>query len=653
MKEKNKRFFSLRWRLISMVGAIIVVMLTIMATTYIVMMSKTFTESAKNYIEAKLLSAAKEIEGWFAAKIPLLDAAEGAISLYSLTDKQLYQKYITTMALYTNAEARSIYLGPKKGPKEGGIFYSSDGWVPGADYDWTKRPWFLTAHSAQGISFTAPYIDAIQGDLIISIARPTSKKEVIPGIIALDLGISVVQQVIQRLKITPSSEVYLVDEQGRYLTHEDTNRILKDVIWESQEFSPFSSLKATNSFALALKNNWFVAILPFRFYNVQWKMIVRGKAEDILAPLYSSLKVILSLAVIMLILVIASLFVSGRWLSPLMKIRLLAEDIARGKFVTPDIAYTYQDEIATLLSSFSNIVSSLKAKEGFLLALKEGDFTREIPISSNEDTVGLALKTMTERLSELIRAVKESIHQTMISVEQLKKATQHLSQGSTEQAAAVEEITSSVKEIQSQAKQNLAYATESIEIMKHLLSVVEENRIQLNQLSQAMKKNTEASEQIKAVVKTIDDIAFQINLLALNANVEAARAGKYGKGFAVVADEVRNLAVKSAQAAKDTAHIVEETVQNLLTSDNVLKQTLTKFDQIEKRSQEMSGKMLEIGKLSQAQSLGLDQISQGLTQISAAVQSAAASAEETASAANELAGQTQSLQNMVQVFKTK
>jgi len=111
--------------------------------------------------------------------------------------------------------------------------------------------------------------------------------------------------------------------------------------------------------------------------------------------------------------------------------------------------------------------------------------------------------------------------------------------------------------------------------------------------------------------------------------------------------------VKSAQAARDTATIVEETVHNLLASDNVLKESTAKFDQIVQRSQDMSSMMQEIGKLSQAQSVGLDQISQGLSQISVAVQSVAASAEETASAASELAGQTQSLRQMVEVFKTK
>ncbi|MFN3660098.1 MAG: methyl-accepting chemotaxis protein, partial [Brevinematales bacterium] len=571
MKKRQTHFFSLRWRVIGMVGSIIILMISIMTISYITIMKHVFTTSASQYIEAKLTSTIKEIEGWFASKIPILEATETALTLHSPNDKQIYRKYISTMALYTNTEIRSIYLGPQQGPAEGGIFYSSDGWIPPASYDWTKRPWFISAQSLNGLIFTQPYIDATQGDLIVSIAKPTKKKNVILGIISLDVSIMTVQNLVKQLKVTPTAEVYLVDEKGLYLIHQDTNRILKESIWNSPEFQHFSSLATNNSFGFMVKNTWYGAVLPLKLYNVNWKIVVRGNTSDIFSPLYQALYAFLLLASIMLILVIGALFISGKWLSPLMKLRILAEDIAKGKVVTPDIAYKYQDEIAALVFSFDNIVSSLKIKESFILALKEGDFTKEPPIASSDDTVGLALNTMTERLSELIRVVKESIQQTMISVEQLKKATQHLSQGSTEQAAAVEEIASSVKEIQTQAKQNLAHATESIDIMKQLLTVVEENRLQLNQLSTAMKRNTEASEQIKAVVKTIDDIAFQINLLALNANVEAARAGKYGKGFAVVADEVRNLAVKSAQAAKDTAQIIEETVQNLLNSDVVLK----------------------------------------------------------------------------------
>jgi len=652
MEEKKHRS-SIASRLIVAIGSTITVLLLIMAGVYLFLMTGTFTQFARESIEAHMATAITEVQGWFTTQIPLLDGTEKALSLYSPGDKDLRTKYITTMALYTNAEARSIYIGPKKGPREGGVFYSSDGWIPDADYDWTTRPWFTLAQATGSLIVTAPYIDAIQGDLVISMARPTMTKNVIPGVIAVDMGITTVQNVIARLSVTPTARVYLVDEKGLFITHENTNFILTTNIWQTEEFRDFASLGQSQKFTLITRGAWYAAIYPFRLFNTKWKLVVRGRASDIFGPLYTALGTMLGLGVVMILVVVGILILSGRWLSPLATISQLGEEIARGKFVTPHITHKYQDEIGMLITSFSGIVQSLKIKEQFLLALQEGDFTQDVPIASNEDTVGLALKSMTERLSELIRTIKESVNQTMTSVEQLKKASQHLSQGSTEQAAAVEEITSSVKEIQSQARQNLSLATESIEVMTQLLRIVEDNQNQLNHLRDTMQKNTEASEQIKAVVKTIDDIAFQINLLALNANVEAARAGKYGKGFAVVADEVRNLAVKSAQAAKDTAQIVDQTVTNLLKSDEMLKQTFDKFALITSQSEHMNQKMKEIGELSQAQSLGLDQISQGLGQISVAVQAAAASAEETASAASELAGQTQELQRMIQFFKTR
>ena len=653
MAEGKKWRVSLKWRLILLVGGIIVPMVMIMAGVYVVQMSKAFTKNAEAYIESRLSLVSEEIRGWFESKIPLLDAAEGALSLIDLSDKKLYEKYIPTLALYTNAEVRGIYIGSKLSPREGGRFYSSDAWVPPADYDWTKRPWFQAAVQSGGIAFTSPYIDAIRGDLVLSIGRPVKRKGVVAGVIALDLGITTVQTLVQRLTVTPSAKVFLLDDKGIYLTHQDTNKVLKMTLWDEKEMSDFKGVAGSNSFVFVIKGKKYMAMMPLRLYNVTWKVVAYGNAMDILGAFYSSLAWNLAISGVMFVLVVIALVVAGSWLSPLTLMRELSQQIARGKLVLPHITYRHDDEISALIEAFGEIVASLRQKEVFLLAVKEGDFTKPVPIASKDDTVGFALERMTEQLSELIRTVKESIHQTMISVEQLKKATQHLSQGSTEQAAVVEEITSSVKEIQAQAKQNFSYATQSIEIMKHLLAVVEENKSQLNRLQEAMRKNTEASEQIKAVVKTIDDIAFQINLLALNANVEAARAGKYGKGFAVVADEVRNLAVKSAQAARDTATIVEETVHNLLASDNVLKESTAKFDQIVQRSQDMSSMMQEIGKLSQAQSVGLDQISQRLSQISVAVQSVAASAEETASAASELAGQTQSLRQMVEVFKTK
>jgi methyl-accepting chemotaxis protein len=165
-----------------------------------------------------------------------------------------------------------------------------------------------------------------------------------------------------------------------------------------------------------------------------------------------------------------------------------------------------------------------------------------------------------------------------------------------------------------------------------------------------MEKINASSDEIHKVVKVIDDISFQINLLALNANVEAARAGKYGKGFAVVADEVRNLATKSADSVKETTEMVNETVNNIKQGTEAAEATAEQLNSIVDGSGKVADFLEEIAQASREQAQAIEQITEGLDQIDEATQSNTASAEESASASEELAGQAQQLRSMVAQF---
>jgi len=165
-----------------------------------------------------------------------------------------------------------------------------------------------------------------------------------------------------------------------------------------------------------------------------------------------------------------------------------------------------------------------------------------------------------------------------------------------------------------------------------------------------MEKINASSDEINKVVKVIDDIAFQINLLALNANVEAARAGKYGKGFAVVADEVRNLAVKSTDSVKETTQMVQDTVTNIKQGTEAAEATAQQLTAIVEGSGKVANFLEEIAQASREQAQAIEQITEGLDQIDEATQASTASAEESASASEELAGQAQQLRSMVAQF---
>lgn len=255
--------------------------------------------------------------------------------------------------------------------------------------------------------------------------------------------------------------------------------------------------------------------------------------------------------------------------------------------------------------------------------------------------------SITRPLNRIIEGLTDGADQVASASSQVSTASQSLAEGASEQAAGLEETSSSIEEMASMTKQNEDNANQANTLMVDTSRVVDEANHSMTESTQSMNEISTASEETGKIIKTIDEIAFQTNLLALNAAVEAARAGEAGAGFAVVANEVKNLAMRAAEAAKNTANLIEGTVKRIQSGSEIVSKTNEAFGKVATGSKKVGQLVGEISAASQEQAQGIEQVNRAVAEMDKVVQKNAASAEESASASEEMNTQAEQMKDFV------
>ena len=381
------------------------------------------------------------------------------------------------------------------------------------------------------------------------------------------------------------------------------------------------------------------------------------------AVIFTGCMTVAGILVIILSVIFAILFVKkisnvvvDSILEPLHAIEDVAKELTEGNLHST-LEYRSEDEIGKLAHSMRKsirILGSYVDDIGRAMKLfSEGNFDVQPEVEWKGDFIGIldSFMAFEKSMAETVKGIQSASNEVSEGAEQVAASSNDLAEGATNQAAVVEELTATVTNVADQVAQNAQSAKEISGKVGELGNAILESNGKMHEMVDSMNEINGASKEIDKIIATINEIASQTNLLALNASIEAARAGEAGKGFAVVANQVNVLADQSAQAAKESATLIETSVKAVEKAMVIAGQTASQLQEVAENSQIITKEVTNIADTLETQTTEIQQINDGIEQINDVVQTNSATSEECAAAGQEMSSEAENLREMIQKFK--
>lgn len=582
---------------------------------------------------------ATSIYTWMQAKRSIIQAGANDFSKHPEQPKE----YLTNQIKILNEAGgfTTVYPG-----YESGLFISSDGWIPAAGWDHRKRPWYELAKTSSKTTQTEPYVDAQTGKTVISFVSPITTNGKFAGVLSSDIILDDVVKQVLGIKVGKTGYAFIIDKDGKILIHPNKDLVLKkkfqEVVGGLSDLPAKLAATPTGHLEYIFENQ--EKLLSYTLIPASnWYICVTVDKAEVFSPVKKQMLSLIGLGILFLAVGIVLLLVFlTKLLKPLGMLYERVADIADG----------------------------------------EGDLTKRVNVGERNDEIGM----LAEKLNRFIETMRGIIIQISQTTNQVTSASAKLHVTADQMAAGADQVSCQANTIATAGEEMSATSSDiahncqlAADGSRHASAaavsgakVVDETIAVMNSISERVRNSAKAvenlgsrSDQIGEIVGTIEDIADQTNLLALNAAIEAARAGEQGRGFAVVADEVRALAERTTRATREIGEMIKTIQQETKGAVIAMEQGVSEvakgsekaadsghaLAQILQQINDVTTQIHQVATAAEEQTATNSEISNNMHQITNVVANTSRGAQETASAANQLSSLADELQQIVGKFK--
>ena len=659
-KGKNvtmKKGISVTVKLTATIVVMVALVMAALLQTVYKQMSGVLLQKSESLIQTTTDKVIQEARGWITRTLTMLEMQRDTIE-YQDMDISAMDEYIRHTVGQNEAYPAGLYVALT----DGSLHHAS--FVPGPDFDASAKSWYQDGIRSEEFILGDVYFDEDSQSYVVGASGMLKDAEgKVRGVAAADVYLDSISHIVSDIRLEKTGGIFLVDTRtGTIIGHRDSAMAgkklsdIKDAVFVYAR----EKLRAGRT-GLSIEDNIYIQIADIP--DSDWAAVTYVSRAEVLADLVELTRYIVIAAVLTMFLLVFLLILLIRRIigRPVRELSRVATRIAQGE-LEQTIRYRSGDELGILAYDFNQVTVRLREYVKYINEISEklreiaaGNlaFTLENDYTGEFEKIKTSLDEISYSLNGAMGKIRIASREVASDAEQVSGGAVALSQGSIEQAAAVETLAGHIGSMSDSVHTTAENARKASSISQEVRQELLDSKEKMQHLTMTIQKISDKSTEIHKIVKTIEDIAFQTKILALNATVEAAHVGEAGKGFAVVADEVRALAGKSSEAASETSQLLGETVSSMEEGVLAARDTADSMLAAVSQADEMNSLIGSIAEHTGKQAADAAEITLGIGQISSVVQTNASTAEKSAAASEELSGQADTLRELVGKFRLK